>query len=228
MTGTRPILGYSPRPSPPRHLTLVDSEGTISVIFGVPPKWVYLAPIVAPVLMGLFQLAMGVSIAAAIWQLARSPVPAPPNATIAKQMQELDIATRHLALRAALYPSLAAFAWWSIAAYQWYMYRRWGRVPRVLSASERGLVLSRLGLWRMRERNWPPSQIKAVELRPLKGNLNWKRTVADLYIHRQRGRRLRFRLSSPNRQLPEQVARQLALTLGCRCEVSTQASGGRA
>jgi hypothetical protein len=65
----------------------------------------------------------------------------------------------------------------------------------------------------MRERWWPVSEIAAIELRPVKGNLNWTRTVADLYIRRQNGRRLRFRLSSPNAQLPGQIATGLAAAL---------------
>jgi hypothetical protein len=79
----------------------------------------------------------------------------------------------------------------------------------VLTASREGLILSRLGIWRMRERRWPASEITAIELRPIRGNLNWRRTVADLYIRRQKGRPLHFRLSSADASLPARIAEQV-------------------
>ena len=117
--------------------------------------------------------------------------------------------------RIAIVMCIDAVFWWGLAAYFWWKYRRWGRVPRVLGANDQGLALSRLGWRRMRQQIWPASDIKAIELRPVTGNLNWTRTVADLYIHRHKGRRLHFRLSSPDPQLPARIAEQLKSTLGC-------------
>jgi hypothetical protein len=114
-----------------------------------------------------------------------------------------------------IYGAVKAFFWWGIAAYAWWKYRRWGRVPRVLTASDEGLILSRPGWRRISERRWSIREIKAIELHPVWGNLKWKRTVADLYIQRHRGRRLRFRLSSPDPHLPSRIANQLKLKLGC-------------
>jgi hypothetical protein len=99
-------------------------------------------------------------------------------------------------------------------AHSWWMYRRWGRVPRILTLSGNGLIFTRLGWHRMREKTWPINEITAIELRTVKFNLNWKRTVADLCFHRRTGRRLRFRLSSANAQLPNQIAQKFGLGMG--------------
>jgi hypothetical protein len=105
---------------------------------------------------------------------------------------------------------IAGICWCGFGLYEWWLFRRWGRVPRILSATREGLTLSRLGWWRMRERHWPATQINGIEFRQVKGNLNWRRTVADLYIRRHKGQRLHFRLSSPDKDLPRKIASRMA------------------
>jgi hypothetical protein len=110
---------------------------------------------------------------------------------------------------------IAALFWLAVAAHQAWMYHRWGRVPRVLTATGEGLVLSRLRWWRLRERKWLLNEITGIQLRPIKINLNPRRTAADLYIKRREGlRRLHFRLSSPDPHLPSQIAERVAAVLG--------------
>ncbi len=117
---------------------------------------------------------------------------------------------------------IEALFWWILAAYHWRMYRRWGHVPRVLIASEKGLTYSHVGWWRMRERFWTPGEIERVELRHLKWNLSRKRVVYVLSIHPVKGRRLRFHLSEKESPPAKDIAQGLALTLGCALQNTQQ------
>jgi len=123
-------------------------------------------------------------------------------------------ALRRFVWEVSLSTGFGTVAWGLVAAYHWRMYRRWGRVPRVLAANREGMILTRLGWWRMRERRWAASEIAAVELRPTRLNPAWKRTEAWLYIHRQQGRRLCFHLPSTDSKLPGRIALCLATALG--------------
>jgi len=87
-------------------------------------------------------------------------------------------------------------------------------VPSVLSADAEALTYVRLGRWRMREQRWAAAEFEYIELRPIRWNLNRRKTEAFLYFRRRRGRRLRFLLSSPDPDLPGQIARQFAAMLG--------------
>jgi hypothetical protein len=110
---------------------------------------------------------------------------------------------------------ISALFWLAVAAHQGWMYHRWGRVPRVLTATGEDLVLSRLRWWRLRERKWMLNEITGIQLRPIHMNLNPRHTAADLYINRRKGlRRLHFRLSSPDPHLARQIAERMAAVLG--------------
>jgi len=200
-----PILEYSPQRAPPRTLTVEQSDDSVRVIFPVAPAWIYWFPIILGFVVGLAQLCLGLSLAELIWHWKRIGG-LPPD--IANEF-------RRISTSMVISGTMQAFFWWGLAAYAWWKYHRWGRVPRVLTANDEGLILSHLGWRRMSERRWPIGEIKAIELRPVWGNLNWKRTVADLYVERHCGRRLRFRLSSPDAHLPSCIANQLSLKLGC-------------
>ena len=217
MNEDHPILEYAPRPVAYGQLRLEERPGVTRVVFGVPPRWVYWLQIIYPVALGLMFLAMGFMAGRMIWEIAGS-MPAPTNPAAAKEWQETRDASRRAAVRVVAYPSIVARMATPIAGYLWVMYRRWGRVPRTLTATDEGLVLSCLGWWRIRERNWPKDEIESVQLRLAKGNLIPKRTVGDLYIKRGGGRPLHFRLGSRDPELPVQIARRLARRLGCPCE----------
>jgi len=154
--------------------------------------------------LGFLRIAMAIVVVWVLWHVII--VGGPPSA-------DYVVSARHLGLQMLFSNGIEALFWWTFAAYYWRMYRKWGRVPRVLTASAEGLVFTRLGWWRMRERRWPVSDISAVKLRPTWGNLTWKRTVAELYIQRRQGRQLDFRLSSPDPQLPNRIAQRLASVL---------------
>ena len=206
MAADSPILDYAPKPAPPRKLTLEESNGGVRVIFPVFPVWAYWVSIVLLIVVGLFRLMAGLVIGWAIWRSTNSLGPSHPDT--------LREAHRLIAKIVILWTA-EALLFLGLGAYEWCMLHRWGRVPRVLTARSDSLVLSRLGWWRMRERTWPVSEISAIQFRPVKGNLNWKRTIADLYIRRRNARRLWFRLSSSDPQLPARIAEQLAFRLGC-------------
>jgi hypothetical protein len=63
------------------------------------------------------------------------------------------------------YYGIGGLGWLGCAAYESWMYRRWGRVPRVLTTDAEGLAYSRLGWMRIRERKWPASELTGIELR---------------------------------------------------------------
>jgi len=208
MTSIGPILDYHPvEQPPPRQLTLEETSGCVRVTFAVNPKWVYILPIAQAVLIGCIKIAGALLIVRLLWQVTHGSG-RPPS-------RDIQFLARHIAATILVSAGVAASLWWTSAGYYWWMYRRWGRVPRVLRADLEGLSYSRLGWWSMRERRWPANEITCVEFRTIKRNLNWRRTVADLYIRRRDRRRLRFRLSSSDPRLPGLIAQRLALTIGC-------------
>ncbi|MGA2582769.1 MAG: hypothetical protein ABSG31_05785 [Tepidisphaeraceae bacterium] len=207
----QPILEYDTPRSPPRKLTLEEADGYVRVLFAVAPKWVCLLPIVMAFTVGLIRAATGVYVVGTFWHIVYAtgrvgqPNPTP----------EMIAENRHFAVEVLSITLLEATFWWAAAAFNLWKYRRWGRVPRILTASHESLVFTRLGWWRMRERIWLPKDITEIEYRPVKRNLNRWRTVGDLFIHRQKGWRVHFRLSSADPELPRLIATRLATALDC-------------
>jgi hypothetical protein len=202
MISERTIPDFAPAP---RRLTVDENDGRVWVIFPVHPKWVYIFPIVMGFLLGAAKLAMAIWIVWFMWATGRKfHVPEP---VLPKEL-------RPFYMEIFLSAGLAAACWWAAASYHCWLYRRWGRVPRVLTSSRDGLASSRLGSFRMIEEWWPANEISEIRLKPIRVNLNWTRTVADLYVRLNHGRRLRFRLSSPDPHLPQQIAKQVASALG--------------
>jgi len=190
----------------PRKLTLEEFDRSVRVIFAVAPQWLYQLAILMDFLVGLVKLVIGVSIFRMVWQLTYA---------LRQPTREQIVALRHFGAEIFIPTGIGVLFWWALGAYHCRMYYRWGQIPRVLTANEHGLILSRLGWWHMQERRWPASEIATIELRPVRGNLNCKRTVSHLFIRLRNGRRLRFRLSTSVSLLPGRIAERLALALGC-------------
>lgn len=208
------MLTYaSPRPAPPRKLTLEETDSFVRVTFAVLPTWASVLPGILCAVAGTITIAGVILEITAFRHLQRQILNAPPvpPPAVTTGMRNFG---RLLAAQMAMLV-FYAIIFWTEAAYHWWKYRRWGRVPRVLTAGADVLTESRLGWWRMRERRWPASEIKAIQLRPVWGNLSRKLTVAKLYIHPRQGRRLLFVLSSADPQLPSRIAERLASVLGC-------------
>jgi hypothetical protein len=206
MQNAGPILDYDTRlPWPPRTLRLEEKEGSARVTFPVAPAWVYLLQIATCGAVGLLKLGAAIAFGVMIWRMTHINGQLP---------RDIVLKMRHLEIEIFLSGAIAALFWWGIAACSWYVYRRWGRVPRVLTATGEGLVLSRLRWWRLRERKWLSNEITGIRLRPININLHPRHTAADLYINRRKGRRLHFRLSSPDPHLPRQIADRVAAVLG--------------
>jgi hypothetical protein len=209
MEMTTPVLNYVSAINRPRVLTLELKAGAVRVTFPVLPKWVYISPSVFYSAAGLMYLAMGIGFVASMRRFSQQ-FHIPPTS-------QPFFFSRRFELEVLLQYCFYALCSWSFAGYQWWQLRRWGRVPRVLTASGEGLVLTRLGWFHMRERTWSVAEIARVELRPIKYNLNWTRTVAEMYIIRRKGRRLHYQLSSPDPLLPSKIAKQLANALAVHC-----------
>jgi hypothetical protein len=186
------VLGYaSPRKA---GLALEERDGQAVVTFPVAPKWVYVLSIASQLFVCLANLG-GAALPVVFLFRFRPPF-----------VSSLVYAIFSWAF--------GALFWGSMGLHSWLMYRRWGRVPRELTADENGLVLSWLGWRRMRERRWPADEISGIDLRVIRGHLNPWRTVAILYVRRRKGMARRFRLSSADPELPHRIARRLSEILG--------------
>jgi hypothetical protein len=195
-----------PNPTP-RTLTLDESDGSVRVIFPTVPVWVYWFPICINVATGLLVLVDFLYMAIRFWRMAMKW----PHASA-----DLEHYLQREVFSGVTVAVVGATLFWGVAAVLLWTYRRFGRVPRILAASEQSLTLSRLRWWRIRQRTWPASEIESIELKPVSGNLTWWRTVNDLVIHPRHGWRIRFRLSSLDSKLPNQIANRMASALHCR------------
>jgi hypothetical protein len=201
-------LDYYPTGEPLVKLTLEEADGVVRVIFPVAPLWTYIVGIAVPATAGVIVI---LGMIAEIWMLRgifyRPGFPSPPPS--------MALRLRAIENKEAISAGIYAVIMFVPTVYKWMMLRRWGRVPRVLSGDSNALNFSRLGWLGMRERRWQASDISSIELRPVKWNLTWKRTVADLYIRRRKRMLLFFRLSSTDPQLPRLIAEKMAMVLGC-------------
>jgi hypothetical protein len=202
-------LPTAPLTEPPRKLTLEEEGGWACVTFAVRPKWMQILPIAVSVIGGLCGLIVMIIMARRTWRLFHEGHgPRPPS--------PYDISMMWYFLwRLFLEVGIPLLGLFIEGVYKWRMYHRFGRVPLILTADHEGLFQSRLGFWRIEHRSWAADEITGIELRPVKGNLTPSRTVADLYIHRRTGWRLRYRLNSADSSLPGRIAHALAAALGC-------------
>jgi len=164
-------------------LALEEGPGWARVSYPVIPRWLCITQILTIAMVGVAHVAAGVMVIVMTWRLLHGLGGA---GLVGRTIME------HAMMSAALSFGLGAVAWLSLAADQLWQFRRWGRVPRTLLVTDKGIVRSYLGWRRMREKLWPASQITSVELRPVKWNLTPKKTLVSLYIYRHNGRRLRF------------------------------------
>ena len=169
------------------------------VTFPVAPRWVYFLPIVGGITAGLLELVVGADAIFVVLHLNAVP-------------GHTNVSSRQLLLHLFAPTGITVLFWWASAVYLFWMYRRWGRVPRILVASADVLTLTRLQWWRIRQRRVPAEEITRIELRSLKP-LFGRRAFANLRIYRKRCLPLLFRLSSVDPQLPRQIAEALAQKL---------------
>jgi hypothetical protein len=181
-------------------------EGSVRIVFPVPPMWIPVLTITMSAVAGCAEAALGIWIVFSMHRLASQfhlPKGTPVPFMFPTRLYVVILSVR----------GLAALFWWSAAGFSYWTLRRWGRVPRVLTASAHGLSESRLGWFRMRERKWLAADIASIEVRPIWGNLTRHRTVSWLFMNRHNGRRLRFRLSSRDPLLPREIANQIATAI---------------
>ena len=196
------ILHYRTKSPRPRGLHLSEEDGATVVTFPSPPEWLWAIQFAATLAMGLMQLSAAATMAAFVYRMAR-----------AAGTPELLSALRPLYYTTACF-ILAGVGWLAVAVYSWWSRRRGAWDARTLTATGTSLVLRCFGWGKMRQTVWPVETIDSIELRPIRGNLNWTRTVADLYIRFHKGRRRKFRLSTSDPRLPAQIAKSLCMALG--------------
>ncbi len=201
----------------PRELTLEEGEGSVRVLFPLPPQWLRVFAIVAPLVYGFAAAGAGIVFVAAMWKLTR----ATPWTTVDKVM-----GVPHVILKAILTAGIVVTAFFTAAAYQWWWFSRYGGLRRTLIASISGLTVIRPGRLRQRERTWPASEILSIELRPLWGNLNRRTPSADLYVHLRKPKLVRFRLTSKDIELPGRIAKGMASAIGCAVKIPSLSFAG--
>ena len=206
MATVDPILDYPTPPRSPERLTLEEDADFVRVIFPVLPDWAYILPVCLYAAVALMKTIMPVLIVYEIWHISHMGGHSPPPG--------MNHMLWHWIFLIVLPVWAAASLWWISAIAGWRRYRKWGRVPRILTADRYGLTLTYLGWWGMRQKHWPANEITNIEFRTLRTNLNWRKTVANLEIHRKKGFPRRFRLSSSDPELPGRIANRIRSCLG--------------
>jgi hypothetical protein len=196
------VLNYRTKSRGPRRLHLSEEEGAVVVTFATPPEWLWVVQFAVQIAAGLMHFGAAMTLAALLFRMGRI-IGTPVGLSSLKS----------LTFTVASF-GLMGIGWFAAAGYSWWSRRRGAWEARTLTATHEALTLRWFGWLATRQTVWAATSIAGIELRLIKGNLNWKRTVADLYLRFHTGRRRRFRLSSPDRLLPERIARRLAETLG--------------
>lgn len=196
-------LTYEVAPPTSRKLSLRREGDTVVITFPTQPTWAWFAAMAMQISVGLLKLCFAAAIAYQFHRLARF---GPLSPDVTANVRRFEIST-------CLFGAGSAAVWWAMAAHTWWTYRRGAAGPKKLTATADGLVLRRF-LWnRMRDKLWPASDVSQIEIRIVKGNLNWRRTAADLYVRLRTRRPLRFRLSSSDPEIPRQIAAALSAVL---------------
>ncbi|MGA3067107.1 MAG: hypothetical protein ABSF29_09700 [Tepidisphaeraceae bacterium] len=203
---TDEVITYrTPQPQPPRRLTLEEGPGFARVIFPVASAWSY---VLAPAFFAA--MAMWAIIGPFVWAiytwraLRLLGVPPPSTSTLSVIWQ----VARQEWPTATFFSIIAIFALWK--------YRKWGRVPRILSATRKGLTDSYLGLFAMRQKHWPAHEITGVHPRPLRGDLNPRKPMRELVVSLSNKSERTFRLPTHDPKLLAQIAQRFQSLLGRR------------
>jgi hypothetical protein len=207
MTQSPIILNYtSLRPKPGMRLAMEEADGQVRVLFAVTPRWVFLIPVAIALVCAAAYVAAAIGAyreylyEKSIAGLRFAPAPQDFSQWLWGEMRSDGIGV-------AFWLTIAGFAFWR--------YRRWVRDHRVLAATKDGLLLSRVGWWRLHRKWWPADEIAAIELAPVWGSVRVIDTVAYLLIHAKSGGRRRLYLDTPARELPGRIAERLSAVLGC-------------
>jgi hypothetical protein len=191
------VLNYaSLRPRTGLRLALEEAEGQVRVLFSVTPRWAF--PLYAVGLLA--PAAMNGLVAIVNFQKGE-----PDNAPL--EGRDFFIGIILPGIMALALAGLAESALWRMAF--------WSREHRVLVATSNGLLLSRVGFWRLHQKWWPVQQIQAIELRRVPGSFQVIDTVRYLIIRFTNGTSRRFYFNTPDRALPNRIAERLAAVLGC-------------
>ncbi len=198
------VIGYRvPHPQPPERLTLEDGADFVRITFPVAPTWVY---VINPSICAALAAAWTFGPVIVVFRFWRTHGMFPVAPLLRYPWHFFWV----FALRLWVGPSIL----WIFAILDWRKYRKWGRVPRVLTASKQGVTSSHLGWFGMKQKFWPASEITDITLKPLKWNLHPTSKACDLTIHRAGTSSISYRFSSKNRAIAEQVVERFRQTIG--------------
>jgi hypothetical protein len=208
MTDSLSILHYSPPAEISKELQLRARDGSVRVIFPMPPLWL---DVLFIVLSG-FNAAGNIALAVVLPILLRSIIPPNVNSTPGSDKLWYDI------VKLSIMRLLIAVPWLLMAGLPLYRLKRWGRMPRRITATPSGLIVSQMGWIQPSHRFWAADRVTAMELRSKPGTVS-QRTIATLHIRCRKWLPLTFRLSSIDSQLPTHIAERLAATLNCPLKI---------
>ena len=203
--GASAVLSYSLPAEISTELQLrTGGNGSLRVTLGVTPVWVGVLFVVLAGMVAALNLVLAIAFPVFLSRAV------PPSVNATQQTSELWSSV----VRFSAGRMIVALVWTGIAVLPLYRFRRWGRIPRKITATPSGLVESKMGWFAPRHRFWPADRVTTIVLKPMAGSLS-KRTVANLQIYCRRWIPLNFRLSSTDSQLPTHIAERLAATVGC-------------
>jgi hypothetical protein len=199
MTDERPVLDYSTlRASTSSDFELQQFDGQVRVLFPVLPKWIFLVPLAATLVLGIIFIAGSIRSLIAMWQIRG----------LAFHFSEWFQQDNGLPMLA-----LAALSF-AVAAVCYLAYRQWTRELEVLVATPAGLLWSKRGLFGRRSYWWPVEEIAAIELRRAWGSIELTGAVRWLIVRYPNGQSQRFFLRSGTRRLPQTIAERYSEMLG--------------
>jgi hypothetical protein len=199
-----PVVSYqSPHPKPPKYLTLEEGPGVVMVIF--PTRGAPLLELYIQIGFATVCTIAPIVVLTLIWSgLKRTGIPTPNFLPSSWGQILLD----------SIWEWSPLLFLWITAIVGWRRYRKWGQVPRMLSATKEGITHLYVGWFGLRKKFWPAKEITGIESVALRWDLNPRKTARDLVIRRGKGSALRFRLSTRDADLPGQIERRMRAAIG--------------
>jgi len=194
-------LNYYPPAKPVRELTLTVEPRIARVEFPIRSMWAVRISVALNILTGAMKLAAFVFV---LWIIHSISVHWPVDLT-----PEL----RWILVRGAFLVAAVACFWWLLAAHEWRMHRRFGHIPRSLTADESGITRRWTGWRSLRERHWLAAEIIAIELQPQRGVHLWGKKRRTLVVRRAGKRPLRFALPGCAPSLPPRIVEAFSAAL---------------
>ncbi len=203
------VIEYAAHTNDIHTLRLEQNADGFRVIFPVKPTWVWVFEIVLPLIVALMKLATAVMAVGILWDIYSL------GRNAAFTMNGLEGIIWHYGPAIIATTGVAVGFWIGVAVFNWRRFRRFAGEPRVLIVNREGITDRKPGWLQMRERHIESAKIKSLRLKVYRLHFDWKRSVADLIVETKKGWTIRFRLSTADVGLPEEIGRRMGMMVGC-------------